>query len=88
MIGFVYREPDFAEEEFMISRFTMSCCVADAYPIGMPVHFVGSANFNAGDWVRVSGELKANEFGGDFLPVVYASQIDLVDEPPQPYLYP
>ena len=88
VIGFVYREPDFAEEEFMISRFTMSCCVADAYPIGMPVHFVGSANFNAGDWVRVSGELKANEFGGDFLPVVYASQIDLVDEPAQPYLYP
>lgn len=88
VIGFVYHEPDFAEEEFMISRFTMSCCVADAYPIGMPVHFVGSANFNAGDWVRVSGELKANEFGGDFLPVVFASQIDLVEEPALPYLYP
>ena len=37
VIGFVYREPLHPEDGFMIARFTLSCCVADAFPIGMPV---------------------------------------------------
>ncbi len=86
--GFVYREPTFAEDSFMISRFTMSCCVADAFPIGMPVRFDAASDFTAGTWVRVSGELQAADFGDDFLPIVFASSIEAIDEPEQPYLYP
>ena len=88
VIGFVYREPRHAEDSFMISRFTMSCCVADAFPIGMPVTYAEASDFTAGEWVRVSGELKAAEFGEDFLPVVFATIVEPVDEPDQPYLYP
>lgn len=86
--GFVYREPLFAEDGFMVARFTMSCCVADAYPIGMPVSSEAAADFGAGDWVRVRGELQAGKFGAEFMPVIIASTLDAVDEPAQPYLYP
>ena len=88
VIGFVYREPDFAADDFMISRFTMSCCVADAYPIGMPSRFAGASAFPAGQWARVQGELTASDFGGEFLPVLIATSLEPVDEPEQPYLYP
>ena len=86
--GFVYREPAFAEDTFMLSRFTMSCCVADAFPIGMPVSAPEAAGFAAGVWLRVRGELKAAAFDGDAMPVLFADSIAEVDVPPQPYLYP
>ena len=88
VIGFVYREPAFEEDSFMLSRFTMSCCVADAFPIGMPVVAAGAADFAAGDWARVQGKLAAADFDGDFLPVLFAESIEPVDVPQQPYLYP
>ncbi len=88
VIGFVYREPDFADDSFMLSRFTMSCCVADAFPIGMPVSSPAAGEYEAGAWARVIGEMKAADFGGEFLPVLYASSLETVDEPRQPYLYP
>jgi putative membrane protein len=33
IIGFVYREPNFPENHFMVARFTIACCVADASAI-------------------------------------------------------
>jgi len=86
--GFVYREPNFLEEDFMVSRFTMSCCVADAFAIGLPVTSDEAHNIEDGAWVRVGGKLQANEFGENFVPVVYATSIEIIDPPAQPYLYP
>jgi uncharacterized repeat protein (TIGR03943 family) len=88
VIGFVYREPIHPDDGFMLARFTMSCCVADAFPIGMPVIALGGGEFEVGEWLRIQGQLKARSFGGDFLPVALAEAIERVDEPRQPYLYP
>ena len=88
VIGFIYREPDFAPDSFMISRFTMSCCVADAFPIGMPVLAEDSADFATGKWARVTGELMAADFDGEFMPVLMADSLEPIEEPQQPYLYP
>ena len=88
VLGFVYREPIHPQDGFMLARFTMSCCVADAFPIGMPIIAAGAEEYAAGLWLRVTGQLKASAFGGDFLPVVFADAVELVDEPRQPYLYP
>jgi len=88
VIGFVYREPNFLPEEFMVARFTMSCCVADASAIGLPVTFDGSSDLTDGVWVRVQGELKADDFDETFVPVIVATSIDVVEQPEQPYLYP
>ncbi len=88
VVGFVYREPQQAADEFMISRFTMSCCVADAFPIGMPARADGADEVKAGNWVRVQGELQAANFAGELLPVIEVAEMETVDEPEQPYLYP
>lgn len=88
VVGFVYREPLHPEDGFMLARFTMSCCVADAFPIGMPVIADGAREFEAGEWLRVQGALKASAFGAEILPLLFAERIERVDEPRQPYLYP
>ena len=72
----------------MLARFTLSCCVADAFPIGMPVISEAAGDLAEGEWLRVGGQLKASAFAGEFLPVVVAETVERVDEPAQPYLYP
>ena len=74
----------------MLSRFTMSCCVADAFPYRHAGQRGPDAagDFETGIWVRVSGELTAAEFAGDYMPVLFADTIAEVDVPQQPYLYP
>lgn len=86
--GFVYREPAFLPEDFMVSRFTMSCCVADAFAIGLPVTYEGAREFTDGVWVRVKGRLQASDFDENFVPIVYATSVEVIEQPKQPYLYP
>lgn len=86
VIGFVYREPEFTATQFMVARFTVSCCVADANAIGMPVEWQGQ--IEQGEWVRVVGTIEAGEFRGDTTPMVRAESVEVVEQPEHPYLYP
>jgi len=87
VVGFIYREPDMAANQFMVARFTMSCCVADAFAIGLPVEADSIAELPDGTWIRVKGTLKAGTFNGSAVPVITPSAIDPIDTPDQPYLY-
>ncbi|MBK8020222.1 MAG: TIGR03943 family protein [Chloroflexi bacterium] len=88
VVGFIYREPTFADDQFMVARFTVSCCVADASAIGLAVQSQDTASLEQGSWVRVQGTLHLADFRGERLPVVQAERIDRVDQPEHPYLYP
>lgn len=88
VIGFIYREPDFEDNQLMVARFTVSCCVADASALGLPIQFADASNFVDGEWVRVVGEMQLNTFVDDELPVVIADSIEIVPQPEHPYLYP
>lgn len=87
IVAFVYREPNMGEDEFMAARFTMSCCVADAYAIGVPVRVENASDFRDGVWVRVQGTLEAGQFRGDTMPIIRPTSVEQVEEPRQPYLY-
>ncbi|MBW4437470.1 MAG: TIGR03943 family protein [Pleurocapsa minor GSE-CHR-MK-17-07R] len=90
VIGFVYVEPDMAETQFMVARFTVSCCVADSNAIGVPVHWGAEdvAALPQGQWVRVTGTMQVESFRGDDMPVLQASAVELIEAPSNPYLFP
>jgi uncharacterized repeat protein (TIGR03943 family) len=88
VVGFIYREPTFAEDQFMVARFTVSCCVADASAIGLPVVWANTPTLEQGGWVRVRGALQTGDFRGERLPLVMANAIETVAQPAHPYLYP
>ncbi|MDX2161501.1 MAG: TIGR03943 family protein [bacterium] len=88
VIGFVYKEPTFGDDQFMVARFTVSCCVADASAIGVPVQFADSATLEQGAWVRVRGAFTVGDFQGDTMPVLVADALEPVEQPKHPYLYP
>jgi putative membrane protein len=90
VIGFVYTEPDMAPTQFMVARFTVSCCVADANAIGVPVHWneADVAALASGQWVRVTGAMQVESFRGDDMPVLQAQAVELIEAPKNPYLFP
>jgi putative membrane protein len=88
VVGFVYRDPRLPDGQFMVGRFTLTCCVADAFAIGMVVDSPESANYPENTWVRVQGTLDLTEIDGQEIPSIQAGKIQEVSEPAQPYLIP
>jgi putative membrane protein len=88
VIGFVYREPDYPEDTFLVARFTISCCVADASAIGLPVRWEGVDALPEGSWVRVTGGFDAGQFADRETPILVAQAVEEVEQPEHPYLYP
>lgn len=86
-IGFIYREPDFPEGYVMVARFTVSCCVADAAAIGLPVYWPEAADIADGEWVRVNGSFQAEVFRDSTMPVLQAVEVEVIEQPRHPYLY-
>jgi uncharacterized repeat protein (TIGR03943 family) len=88
VLGFIYKEPSYPDGMFMVGRFTLSCCVADASALGIPAFYDSAADFDAGTWVEVEGTFRAQAFLGQQMPVLQVAKITLTDEPDEPYLYP
>jgi len=90
VVGFVYREPGFGDDIFMVARFTLSCCVADASAIGVPATFPAGTDLTIGDgeWVRVTGVFEAGDFRGAQTPILIVDTIEVIEQPEHPYLYP
>lgn len=88
VIGFVYREPNYPADTFLVARFTVSCCVADASAIGLPVRYTGTDTLTEGSWVRVSGGFDAGQFADLDTPILVAQAVEQIDQPEHPYLYP
>jgi uncharacterized repeat protein (TIGR03943 family) len=88
VIGFVYRDARFAEDQFMIARFTITCCIADALAVGLVVQDANARQYPADSWVRVQGTFGQGSLAGNPIPILMAEQITPVQPPEQPYLYP
>lgn len=82
--GFVTKDPGAPADEFLLTRFLVSCCVADAPSVNVRVVGAPPGRFKADDWVRVSG--KFYPLGRDV--IVDASDIVAVERPKRPYLSP
>lgn len=85
--GFVYRDERFPTGTFMVSRFLLSCCVADAAPIGLAVRWPDADFLDDDAWVWVSGEFAVETFLEERIPVLVATEVAPAEQPPQPYLY-
>lgn len=87
VIGFVYRDSRFADNQFMVARFTLTCCVADALAVGIVVQTEDAQAFEVDTWVEISGVFQETDFDGALMPAIFATEIAPTDQPEQPYLY-
>lgn len=82
--GFVTRDTGMAADEFVLTRFLISCCVADALSVEVRVVGAPPGQFAKDDWVRVAG--KIYPVGGEV--ILDAESVESVKRPERPYLNP
>ncbi|MGI8706973.1 MAG: TIGR03943 family putative permease subunit [Actinomycetota bacterium] len=81
-VGFVTRDPGMPADEFLLTRFLVSCCAADALSIQVRVVGAPPGRFEADQWVRAEGLLYP--LGGEV--IVDATLVEGVPRPDRPYL--
>ena len=82
--GFVTIEGSLGADELLLTRFIVTCCVADATIAQVRVVGVTPGRFVADDWVRVLGRVYA--LGPEVL--VVADRVESIPTPANPYLTP
>lgn len=86
--GFVVHMPGWPEHYFMISRFVLTCCAADAYPVGLPVALPpGTALPETDSWLEVTGTMETGTLDGKRQLVIGSPQLEAIPEPRNPYEY-
>ncbi len=83
-VGFVTRYADTPADEFLLTRYIITCCVADATIAQVRVVNVPPGQFQANDWVEVKGPIYP--LGREV--IVQANEVVKVERPSRPYLTP
>lgn len=84
--GFVLKDPTLPADYFLISRFVISCCAADARPVGIPVKYDPQKNsFKNDQWIELEGVFDIDTFNGDRQPVLMLQNAHDISIPENPY---
>jgi putative membrane protein len=84
LVGFVVRYPDTPADELLLTRYIVTCCVADATVAQVRVVNVQPGAFSANEWVDVTGAIYP--LGREI--IVNATSVVAVPRPEHPYLTP
>ena len=97
--GFVLHLEELPDNYLMLSRFVITCCAVDAYPIGIPVKLETSRNTYPPDtWLKIQGEMitetlptkeraDSHSIMGKRSLVLAAKSIESIPTPSDPYSY-
>ncbi|WP_204106281.1 MULTISPECIES: TIGR03943 family protein [Spirulina sp. CCY15215] len=84
--GFVVHIDSLPEDYLMISRFVITCCAVDAYPVGLPVKLPSTRDqFPPDTWLKIEGVMTTEELNGERRLVINAIDANKIDTPSNPY---
>lgn len=86
--GFVYREQDLAENKFVVARFGMTCCVADASVYGTMVQTEEASQLENDTWIEVQGIVTETTYNDMRIPLIDLREFEQIEQPDTPYVYP
>lgn len=86
--GFVIHPPELGKEYLLLARFVITCCAADAYPMGLPVKLPEKANeYPADSWLEVEGKMVTQTLAGKRQLTIAATSLKNIPQPKNPYTY-
>ncbi|NJM69417.1 MAG: TIGR03943 family protein [Scytonema sp. RU_4_4] len=86
--GFVIHPPDLGKEHFFLARFVITCCAADAYPVGLPVKLKESREqFPPDTWLEVEGQMVTENLANKRQLTIDATSLKKIPQPKNPYTY-
>jgi uncharacterized repeat protein (TIGR03943 family) len=84
--GFAVHPPDLPDNYVLLSKFVITCCAADAYPISLPVELPGSrSQYPVDRWFEISGRAGVKELQNKRQVVVIAKSVNPIPTPQNPY---
>ena len=84
--GVVYRKDDLPAGTFVLFRFVINCCAADAFPAGLLVACDRAGSQPVDSWVRVRGVVETRKVKGAVMPVLRAERVVRISPPWNPYI--
>ncbi|WP_066379997.1 MULTISPECIES: TIGR03943 family putative permease subunit [unclassified Anabaena] len=86
--GFVIHPPDIGKEYIFIARFVLTCCAADAYPIGLPVKLSNNQErYSPDTWLEIEGQMITETINGKRQLTIAAKSLTKIPQPQNPYSY-
>jgi uncharacterized repeat protein (TIGR03943 family) len=88
--GFVVYADNFSPQYFRITRFIITCCAADAYPVSLPVKLTTGdrTQYKPDSWFEVEGSIIVETIADQRQIVIQAQQpLKSIPQPARPYDY-
>lgn len=87
--GFVIHSPDLPDSHFVLARFIITCCAADAYPVGLPVKLPEGdrSAYPPDTWLSIEGQMTTETLNDERRLVIAAQTLTEIPEPANPYDY-
>lgn len=86
--GFVYREDDMTQNQFVVARLAMMCCSADTEPYGILATYSHGNHLAEDTWVRITGVLTTTAYREYEIMDLDVSKVEYIETPSTPYVYP
>ncbi|AIE59128.1 TIGR03943 family putative permease subunit [Bacillus methanolicus] len=84
--GFVYRENNFMQNQIIVARFGITCCIADASVYGIMAKG-NVATLPKDKWIQVTGTIDQTHYDGYQIPIIKIKKISKITAPKQPYVF-
>lgn len=84
--GFIYREKNLMQNQIIVARFGITCCVADASVYG----FLAKgkvAVLPKDQWIQITGTIEQTQYNGDTVPIIVIKQLSKIAPLKQPYVF-
>ncbi|MEA5596109.1 TIGR03943 family putative permease subunit [Rivularia sp. UHCC 0363] len=88
--GFVIYPPDLGNEYLFLARFVLTCCAADAYPVGLPIKLKEGQSreeFKKDSWLEIEGKMGTETLTGKRQLTIISNSAKQVPQPKNPYSY-
>lgn len=85
--GFVYRDQTLKKDEFVIGRYALTCCTADAAVYGFSIKEAPISKFKNNQWHEITGTLDTEKYEGYEIPVIKYASSQKIKTPKEAYIY-
>jgi uncharacterized repeat protein (TIGR03943 family) len=90
VMGILFRDPEITDQlgdhHFVLYRFVINCCVADAMPVAILVNGIVPDEWPDDTWVTVHGRVNTGVWDGSPYILIAAETMDRAERPKRPYL--
>ncbi|WP_163859428.1 TIGR03943 family putative permease subunit [Paenibacillus elgii] len=88
LTGFVYRQEEMKSNQFVVARFSIQCCSADAAPFGVLAEYDRANTLADDSWVTVTGTIQKTKLNDADIMVLKVEKIAKAEPAKVPYVYP